>query len=150
MICRICGKEISENSNFCDNCGNPINPAAQPPIPEQKFINYEKRAITLGIIGIVISFIFSIVGCIVSGFGIYYGSKEYKFTGKTSGLILSIIGMICSVIATLIGFWLLDFILTTILSITATASAVGNSFYLINAILSTINDAAMKISNFLS
>ena len=118
--------------------------------PRKKFINYEKRAITLGIIGIVISFIFSIVGCIVSGFGIYYGSKEYKFTGKTSGLILSIIGMICSVIATLIGFWLLEFILTTVLSLTATASAVGDSFYLINAILSTLNDAVMKISNFIS
>lgn len=150
MICRTCGKEISDSSNFCENCGSVVNPAAQPPIPEQKFINYEKRAITLGIIGIVISFIFSIVGCIVSGFGIYYGWKENNFTGKTCGLILSLIGMFCSIIATIIGFWLLDFILTTILSIASTASAVGKFFYLINAFLSTLNDVVAKTSNFLS
>ncbi len=150
MICKFCEEEILGDCNFCENCGNCINPAVQPPFPEQKTVICGKRAITFGIIGIILSFIFSIVGCIVSDFGIHYGVKEYKYTQKMCGLVLSIIGMIFSVIATLIGFWLLNFILTSILSITTTVSIINESIFWMKEFLSSINGILTKISDFLS
>ena len=150
MICRFCGKEIADDSNFCGNCGNILNQSAQQPFSEQKIINYEKRSITLGIIGIITSFILSVVGCITSGFGIYYGIKEYKYTKKICGLILSSVGMLFSVIATLIGFVILDFILTLLMSFTTTFSAINDSIYIIKSFLSSLNNIGINIADLFS
>ena len=50
---------------------------------------------------------FKIVGHITSIIGIIVGVKEYKTTGKTTGLIVSIIGEVCSVASSLIGIILM-------------------------------------------
>ena len=60
-------------------------------------------AMILGIIGIVFAWLFAIVGHAVSIIGIVLGVKEYKETGKNTGLIVSIIGDVCAVSSSLIG-----------------------------------------------
>ena len=60
-------------------------------------------AMILGIIGIVFAWLLAIVGHAVSIIGIVIGIKEYKETGKNTGLIVSVIGEVCAVISSLIG-----------------------------------------------
>ena len=62
-----------------------------------------QAAMVLGILGIVFAWLFALVGHVVSIIGIVLGSKEYKETGRTTGLVLSIIGEICSLLSSLIG-----------------------------------------------
>lgn len=57
----------------------------------------------LGIVGIVFAWLFALVGHITSIIGIVLGIKEYKATGKMTGLVLSIIGEVCSVLSSIIG-----------------------------------------------
>ena len=62
-----------------------------------------KAAIILGILGIIFAWLFAGIGHILSVIGIVLGAKEYKATGKTGGLVLSIIGEVCAVLSSLIG-----------------------------------------------
>ena len=60
-------------------------------------------SLILGIIGIVSAWLYALGGHILSIIGIVFGVKEYKETGNMIGLVLSIIGEVCSVISSLIG-----------------------------------------------
>ncbi len=60
-------------------------------------------AMIFGIIGIVFAWLFALIGHVVSIIGIVIGVKEKKETGKSTGLIISVIGEICAVISSLIG-----------------------------------------------
>ena len=62
-----------------------------------------KVSLILGIIGIVFAWLFALVGHITSIIGIVIGIKEYKETEKMTGLILSIIGEVCSIFSSIIG-----------------------------------------------
>ena len=82
------------------------NPTNETPAAPQSNEGGNKKtsvAMILGIIGIVFAWLFAIVGHAVSIIGIVMGSKEYKETGKNTGLIVSVIGEICSIISSLIG-----------------------------------------------
>lgn len=71
------------------------------PQPEQPKKTY--GALICGIIGIVFSFLFALVGHAASITGIVLGAKEKKTQGSSAGLIVSIIGEVLSVISSLIG-----------------------------------------------
>ena len=71
------------------------------PQPEQPKKAY--GALICGIIGIVFSFLFALVGHAASITGIVLGAKEKKTQGSSAGLIVSIIGEVLSVISSLIG-----------------------------------------------
>ena len=60
-------------------------------------------SVILGIIGIVFAWIFALIGHIVSIIGIIFGIKEYKETEKMTGLVLSIIGEVSSILSSIIG-----------------------------------------------
>ena len=87
---------------------------AKSPAPEKRTpkasdnnSDAQKKASTsmiLGIIGIISAWLFALIGHVVSIIGIVLGVKEYKETGKNTGLIISIIGEVCAVISSLIGF----------------------------------------------
>ena len=103
MYCTKCGKEIVDDAVVCINCGCLV---------ESKRVNKELNAqnndksvfsYVFGITGIVFAWLFALIGHILSVLGIVFGIKEYRENGKTAGLILSIIGEVCSVISSIIG-----------------------------------------------
>ncbi len=107
MYCPVCGKEIREEAVICPGCGCAVNGKAQAPAGNQT----QKEAqvsVILGIIGIVAAWLFALAGHIVSIVGIVFGVREYKSSGKMTGLVLSIIGEVCSVISSLLGIVLMS------------------------------------------
>ncbi len=57
----------------------------------------------LGILGFVFAWLLAIVGHVMCIIGIVLGVKEYKESGKSVGLVVSIIGEVCAVISSIIG-----------------------------------------------
>ena len=89
---------------ICPSCGCMIKKEGTK--TNENSSKYDKKtqiAIILGIIGIVFAWLFALVGHIVSVVGIILGIKEYKETEKMTGLILSIIGEVCSIFSSIIG-----------------------------------------------
>lgn len=109
MYCTNCGKEIMENAVVCVSCGCMVENS------KKKEISNENKggniSIVLGTCGIVLAWFLAILGHIVSITGIIVGSNEYKKTGKSAGLILSVIGEVCSVISSIIGILIVSNIL---------------------------------------
>ena len=105
MFCSKCGKEIADEALICTGCGcavnkTNINNAVSTPAKTEKKTS---TALILGIIGIVFAWLFALVGHITSIIGIILGIKEYKETEKMTGLVLSIIGEVCSIFSSIIG-----------------------------------------------
>lgn len=102
MYCSVCGKEIMDEAVICPGCGCMVNVKTTTPSKNQ----LEKKtsvSLILGIIGIVFAWLFALVGHIVSIIGIVFGIKEYKESEKMTGLVLSIIGEVCSIFSSIIG-----------------------------------------------
>lgn len=103
MYCSKCGKEIADEAVICVGCGCPVKPKVEAPVSQPKEKASSKASIVLGIIGIVIAWFFALAGHIVSIIGIILGIKDYKKTEKMTGLILSIIGEVCSIFSSIVG-----------------------------------------------
>ena len=102
-FCQHCGKEIMDEAVVCVGCGCAVN---NPIVNQSTSAKAEKKAsasLILGIIGIVFAWLFALVGHITSIIGIILGIKEYKETEKITGLVISIIGEICSIFSSIIG-----------------------------------------------
>lgn len=101
-FCTKCGKEIMDDAVICVNCGcavdKTLNPNSESQSPKKVSVS-----LILGIVGIVFAWLIAIVGHITSIVGIIFGIKEYKSTSKMSGLVLSIIGEVCSIFSSIIG-----------------------------------------------
>lgn len=95
MYCSVCGKEIVEEATICPGCGCMVKNNSGAPSSNAPII--------LGIVGIVFAWLFALVGHITSIIGIVLGVKEYKNNGKVAGLVLSIIGEVCSIISSALG-----------------------------------------------
>ncbi len=122
-ICSNCGKQCVDNATFCDGCGRPFAAAPQqpyqptyqqqpyqpqPPVypPQNQNVPQAKKtsvSLILGIVGIVFSWIFAIIGHATSIVGIVLGIKEYKETNKITGLAVSIVGEVFSIISSIVG-----------------------------------------------
>lgn len=107
MFCSKCGKEIADEAVICTNCGCMVknaNVKAVTPSPIKTTAEKSpKVSLILGIVGIVTSWLLAIAGHIASIIGIVFGIKEYKETGKMTGLVLSLIGEVCSIFSSIIG-----------------------------------------------
>lgn len=129
-ICYNCNREIPDNSAFCPCCGaaqnaqpqqpqqpyvqNPYQQPYQPPYQQpyqQPYSPYPQQqaqpsnaSVILGIVGIVSAFLLAIVGHVTSIMGIIKGVKDKN----TAGLVLSIIGEVCSVISSLVGMLMMS------------------------------------------
>lgn len=104
-FCQKCGKEISDEAVICTSCGcmvrndNENKFISTTPASKEKI----QASMILGIIGIVFAWLFALVGHITSIVGIVLGIKEYRESNRMSGLVLSIIGEICSIFSSIIG-----------------------------------------------
>lgn len=104
MYCSVCGKEVMEEAVICPGCGCMIKKEGTKTSAASSGTNKKTQAsVILGIIGIVFAWLFALVGHIVSIIGIILGIKEYKETEKMTGLILSIVGEVCSIFSSIIG-----------------------------------------------
>lgn len=104
-FCSHCGNEVSEDAAFCYKCGHPTN-GTKLTTPTSNHVDSPKKtsvSLILGIIGIVFSLVFALVGHITSIIGIILGIKEYSDTKYMTGLILSIIGEVCCIFSSIIG-----------------------------------------------
>lgn len=99
--CVHCGKEVIENAVVCIHCGCAISANNTPSATEHK--KKAQASSILGVIGIVFAWVFALVGHITSIIGIILGIKEYKESNQMSGLVLSIIGEVCSIFSSIIG-----------------------------------------------
>ena len=97
-FCTHCGNEVNENADICIKCGCKVAKTTFTPADEKTQVS-----LVLGIVGIVFAWLFALVGHITSIIGIVIGIKEYKETEKMTGLVLSIIGEVCSIFSSIIG-----------------------------------------------
>ncbi len=111
-FCTNCGNQVSDTATFCPYCGSalPVNQPqngyqpVQPVQPTQPApASTPVAGLVLGIIGIVMAWLFALIGHIVSITGIAISVSEYKKTGKITGLVLSIIGEACAIINSVLG-----------------------------------------------
>ena len=104
-FCSKCGKELLDEAVICPGCGcevkdGNIYATASVAVESNKKMQV---ALILGIIGIVFAWLFALVGHITSIVGIVIGIKEYRDTGKMTGLTVSIVGEVCSIFSSIIG-----------------------------------------------
>lgn len=105
-FCTHCGNEISDESIVCVKCGCAVAKSAGTksiPTDEATTAPNSHASLILGIVGIVFAFLFALVGHITSIIGIILGIKEYRETESMAGLVLSIIGEVCSIFSSIIG-----------------------------------------------
>ncbi len=105
-FCGKCGKEILDEAVICPHCGcNVTNPAqsAQPAEPITERQKASTSSIVLGIIGIVCGLLLAIVGHICSIISIAFGINDCIKNRKPTGLILGIIGEVISIFSSIIG-----------------------------------------------
>ena len=104
MYCSVCGKEILDEAIICPGCGCMVKHTNTKHIDSTtEKIKKTQTSLILGIIGLVFAWLFALVGHITSIIGIVIGIKEYKETEKMTGLVLSIIGEVCSIFSSIIG-----------------------------------------------
>ncbi len=105
--CTHCGSEINENAVVCIKCGcailNMPSKIASCSAKQAESNHSTQVSFVLGTIGIVSAWLFALVGHITSIIGIVLGIKEYRESEKMTGLVLSIIGEVCSVFSSIIG-----------------------------------------------
>lgn len=85
MFCSNCGKEIQENTSFCSYCGKNVNQSSRPVIEKVKVIldpsevvdakqpidsseSFSGQGKTFGLVLMVVSIIFDLVGMFAIGF----------------------------------------------------------------------------------
>ena len=107
-FCEKCGRELAEDAVVCVGCGCPVaggvtKPAVQTAPVENKQKEKSGGAVVFGIIGIVGAFLFALIGHIASIIGIVLGIKDYRKTGKMTGLVLSIVAEVCCIFSSIIG-----------------------------------------------
>lgn len=114
MFCSQCGKEISENSVFCQFCGAQVKDQKQEEVirvveksndstlksETGPWKNFAKVGLTLGIVAI--STFFLIVPAVMCGIpGIVFSAlgkrSEINESKATTGLVLSILGTILAI-----------------------------------------------------
>lgn len=108
--CEKCGKELLEDAVVCVSCGCPVAGGAAKPVNNVQTAPVETKqkeksggAVVFGVIGIIGAFLFAIIGHIASIIGIVLGIKDYKKSGKMTGLVLSIVAEVCCIFSSIIG-----------------------------------------------
>ncbi len=101
-FCANCGNELHDEAVVCVKCGCPASDTLAnqgTAVPQKK----TPIAWIFGLVGIIFSMLFALIGHAASITGIVFGIKEYKETKNVLGLVLSIIGEVLSVISSVIG-----------------------------------------------
>lgn len=103
MYCNSCGSLLENNSNFCSECGKPINL-----INNKKNEKIEKASVIIGTISIILVFIFQILTMPLSLVGIILGFKSLSKNNKKTGLILNCISFVLAIPIFFLYFYILN------------------------------------------
>ncbi len=95
-FCQKCGCQLVDEAVICVNCGCQVQPV-------KKQGDKIQVALIFGVLGIIFSFIYVLVGHICSIVGIVFGIVECSKNDKTAGLVLSIVGEICAIFSSVVG-----------------------------------------------
>lgn len=93
MFCKNCGRMIDDNSNYCPQCGAPLD---ENRARTQRFVNSSERINYLAIIGFALAFLMPIAGLICSVLG-RKRATEYGGDGRklaSAGIVLSIVFLV--------------------------------------------------------
>lgn len=94
MYCSKCGVENKNSNKYCYNCGNKLD--IKRSVTSS---GYKETSLVLGIICLISSLFFSIIGFIPGIISLVYSNKYKKESGNYgTGFVLSIIGMIIGII----------------------------------------------------
>lgn len=94
MYCSKCGVENKNSNKYCYNCGNKLD--IKRSVTKS---GYKETSLVLGIICLISSLFFSIIGFIPGIISLIYSNKYKKESGNYgTGFVLSIIGMIIGII----------------------------------------------------
>lgn len=110
MYCNSCGKEIMSEAVICPHCGCTVNGKILMNSDNKKE-NKSYVSIILGILGGIFAWIFALIGHVLSIIGIIFAIKEYKKNKTIVGLIICIIGEMCSITSSIIGVLIVNGIL---------------------------------------
>lgn len=91
-FCTKCGAKVDDLSLTCPNCGSALNSSADP-FDDRPVNSTSSKYNTLCILGFVFSFLFALVGLILS----IVGLKKAKSTGE-QGAGLAIAGIVISIV----------------------------------------------------
>ena len=106
MFCKNCGKQLSDEELTCPECGTTI--AEQAPDPKQN--DAQVRTVdmnTFAIVGFILSFFSSIVGLVLSIFGLIHANKYYAGKGKGFAIAGIVVGSVFWVVYIIYSFALL-------------------------------------------
>lgn len=120
MFCIRCGTENDKNNKYCSSCGSELSGNTNVTNSVDNENPILKKAKTISIVGIILSFIFplSIIGFILSIIGLVFNGKYRKETGRNGNYFpLNIIGLIISTVQIIV---ILFVILFTVLLVTGT------------------------------
>lgn len=99
MFCKYCGSKIEDEETYCKNCGAKLIETEES-IREAK--KQENPAHSLAILGLVFSFIFTIVGLVLSIMALNKYKTQTNQDGKgmaTAGLVISIVSIAGSILS---------------------------------------------------
>ena len=108
MYCGKCGRQLEDNYVFCPSCGNRIIKTPEGQVTTAYNYDFKKpirnkQTNVYAVLSLVLSF--TLAGIVMGGLGI---SKSAKLNG--SGKVLSIIGIVLSVILNVVVIW--SFVMT--------------------------------------
>lgn len=99
MYCSNCGKQITDGTRYCDNCGSPVG-FVQPAAVRQTDEG-DSTVFILGVISLVTSFSLSLVSVVLSIIAIVLASKSKSALGYEARRVKQ--GRICAIIALIIA-----------------------------------------------
>ena len=121
MFCNKCGNKMNDNDKFCNNCGSPIdnldntvsNSSISMNLKKQKSSqkdNYGLISLILGIIAIVLVFIYPVFNILIAIIGLVFGIiSKTKDIKKTIGIILNSISIAITIVLMIIGVFAIIF-----------------------------------------
>ncbi len=83
-------------------------PTQTPKQPATQQSSTVGTPVILGILGLIFAWSLAIVGHVLCIIGIVLGVREYNEKGKSTGMVISIIGEICAILSSLIGIALMS------------------------------------------
>ena len=108
MYCSNCGKQITDGTRYCGNCGSPVG-FVQPAAVRQTDEG-DSTVFILGVISLVTSFSLSLVSVVLSIIAIVLASKSksalgYEARRVKQGRICAIIALIIAIVSAIIAFF---------------------------------------------
>lgn len=116
MFCKKCGNPVEDNADECPFCSSAIEnntePVSEVDAAEKKSSKgLSSAGITLGIIGIILAWLFALLGYVFGGgslaLGLVARNKDNTNKKSKAAIVLGAVAIICSAINSVMGIILM-------------------------------------------